>query len=210
MTKPSSVSVFVSAFLLGAGTVLLERYIRSKKKATAAAIVGSNVEERMPAPRRFGAAIQLKRGMYDRYRELHDAIWPDVLERIYQSNIRNFVIYYHEETNTLYQSFEWIGHWKAGSGSSADMTEEEEQALLDRDMRAIGDDPITRKWWSECEPCQQPFSQWKAAAVPGQLLPSQGGKGDWWAAMECMCTAGHWPTSYSRQTCDPDFVKLTD
>lgn len=204
----STASALVGAFLLGAATVLLERYLRQRKRGSSG---DSNVDERFPAPRRFAAAIRLKPEKYRRYRELHDNVWEEVQERMYQSNIRNFVIYYHEETSTMFQSFEWIGHWKAavaaGAGADcSDLSEEEEQRLLDRDMSAISDDPVTRRWWSECEPCQQPFSQWKA----GSKLPSDGGTGDWWVAMECLCHLGHWPTSYSRQRCDPEFVKLTE
>jgi L-rhamnose mutarotase len=203
----SAAGALASAFLLGAGTVLLQRYYlnQSKQACNSRGISihekANNLEESLPAPRRFGAAIQLKRDQYRRYRELHDNVWEDVLQRMHQSNIRNFVIYYHEETSTLFQSFEWIGHWNVGTGADSKV---EEERLFERDMKAIADDPVTRKWWQECEPCQKPFSQW----LDGSAAPSQGGSGDWWAPMECLCHTGHWPTAYSRHRQDPDFIKL--
>jgi L-rhamnose mutarotase len=135
----------------------------------------------IPPPRRFGACIKLIPEKYMEYRTLHDNVWDNVQKRIYLSHIRNFNIYYHKETSTLYQSFEWIGHWdrilqkmkqqnmKNDSGTTSSSSSnnniisfsiEEEQELLDSDFKAIGLDPITRDWWKLCEPCQQPFQQW--------------------------------------------------
>lgn len=168
---------------------------------------GNNLKEKYPAPRRFGAAIGLKPDQYRRYRELHDAVWSDVLDRMYKSKIRNFVIYYHEETHTLYQHFEWIGHWTTPAPKNAI----EEERLFETDMLAIANDPIVRIWWKECEPCQDPFSQWMKGANP----PSEGGSwaegdkvvtGDWWAPMIPVTHCGHWPVAYSHQDRDPDFV----
>lgn len=168
-----------------------------------------NLEEAYPAPRRFGAAIRLTN--YRRYRELHDAVWEPVLERMHRSHIRNFCIFYHAETSTLYHTFEWVGHWQQGGGNGATigtvlLSPEEEKVLFDKDMEAIANDPITLDWWKECEQCQQPFDQWsKGTGIP----PSEGGKGDWWAPMQCVCHTGHWPTSYTNQRHDSDFVKLS-
>lgn len=160
-------------------------------------------EEKLPAPRRHAAAIRLRLGKYQRYRELHDHVWEAVLKRMYQSNIRNFSIYYHEEYSTLYQSFEWIGHWRFYERYLRMPTPTEEQELFAADMQAIADDPNTREWWKECEPCQVPFSQW-TSSVP----PSEGGKGNWWAPLECVAFCGYWPTEYSEEKCDPDFACL--
>jgi L-rhamnose mutarotase len=211
-TTTFAVSLCIGAFFIGIGAAGILEQFRRKRRPD---LVGDhNISELLPAPRRFGAAILLKREQYQRYRELHDAVWDQVLERMYQSNIRNFAIYYHPETSTMFQSFEWIGHWKAitdkgncvKSLTQTTLTAEEERVLLDRDMAAIANDPITRTWWKECEPCQQPFAQWDA----NNVLPSDGGTmGNWWAPMECLCHTGHWPTAYSRQRRDPDFVKMS-
>ena len=184
------VSAVVGA-IVGALSVCLYQKIMLRGKET-----DRNLNERHPAPRRFGAAIKLRPEQYKAYRQLHDKVWEKVLERIYLSNIRNFKIFFHPETSTMFQSFEWIGHWKA-----TDVVDEAE--LFQADMQAIADDPVTREWWKLCEPCQEPFSQW-SSPVP----PSSGGSGDWWAPLECLCETGHWPTAYSAQRHDPDFVKM--
>jgi L-rhamnose mutarotase len=119
---------------------------------------------------------------------------------MYQSNIRNFTIYYHKETSTLFQHFEWIGH--------LEHPEQDEKAVFQNDMDAIAADPVTREWWRECEPCQEPFSQWKAWSKRNP--PSEGGAGEWWAPLECVTHCGHWPLAYSSQRRDPDFVPLSN
>lgn len=159
--------------------------------------------DKLPAPRRYASVIRLRIGKYQKYRELHDNVWESVLERMYKSNIRNFSIYYHEEYSTLYQSFEWIGHWCFYKRYLRLPTPTEEQELFASDMKAIADDPATREWWKECEPCQVPFSQWTSS-----MPPSEGGKGDWWAPLECVAFCGHWPTRYSEENRDPDFACL--
>jgi L-rhamnose mutarotase len=195
-----------------------------------------NIREVDPAPRRFGACIRLHPDQYTTYRILHDQVWEAVQERMYQSHIRNFTIYYHPETSVLYQSFEWIGHWdhhhhhhrpKTTTTNNENEEEEtthslllstaEEQQLLAADFDAIRKDPITREWWKLCEPCQLPFAQWdhhhrkENDDVSLLLPPSQGGtKGDWWAPMECICHTGHWPIAYTQRRNDPDFVPLLE
>jgi L-rhamnose mutarotase len=188
-----STIVAVVAATLTAGALLVWNQRRSRR--------GSNAAEHFPAPRRYGACIQLQRDQYLLYRTLHDNAWESVLERMYLSHIRNFVIYYHEETSTLFQSFEWIGHWCGNRTLSKD----EEQQLFQQDMDAIGNDPVTREWWKLCEPCQIPFAQFDKET---DLPPSQGGTKDWWSPMECVCHTGHWPVVYSSQRRDPDFVPL--
>ncbi len=168
------------------------------------------------APRRFGACIKLKPDQYVTYRTLHDQVWDQVQQRLYDSHIRNFTIHYHAETSTLYQHFEWIGHWMAfheaaSKHSSWLLSGTDEHALLDADFHAIAHDPVTREWWNKCEPCQEPFSQWyqQQEQQKHQVLPSEGNTtGDWWAPLECVCHLGHYPIAYSTQTTDPDFVPL--
>lgn len=154
----SAAHTFVFGILLGYTVfkIVAERDKRKKR------LNGDNSSEEFPAPRRFGASIRLAPGKYRRYRELHDSIWEDVLKRMQSSNIRNFVIYYHEETQTLFQHFEWIGHFGKKYGHNRDeppLSRVEEDRLFEADMLSILNDPMTRIWWKECEPCQVPFAQ---------------------------------------------------
>ena len=73
----------------------------------------------------------------EEYRELHAAVWPDVLRMIRVCNIRNYSIYLKD--NTLFSYFEYTGK------------------DFDADMAKMAADPTTRKWWDVCKPCQEPL-----------------------------------------------------
>ena len=93
--------------------------------------------DRHPADR-VGQVIALKPEKKDYYLKLHAETWPTILERIRKSNIRNYSIYMTELEGKLYlfSYFEYIGDdW-------------------DADMKAIADDPETKRWWKETDPCQ--------------------------------------------------------
>ena len=40
------------------------------------------------------------------YTQLHDHTWDEVMARMAKSNMRNFVVYYHEETGLMFHHFE--------------------------------------------------------------------------------------------------------
>jgi L-rhamnose mutarotase len=99
---------------------------------------------------RFASVIGLKPAMEQRYRELHAAAWPAVMERLRQSNIQNYSIYITELAGAkyLFSYFEYTGNdWEA-------------------DSAAIAADPNTQQWWQETDPCQlqlpnrQPGANW--------------------------------------------------
>lgn len=104
-----------------------------------------------PACIRIGTITGLKPEMEKKYRELHAAVWPGVLDRIYKSNIRNYSISLKKVGGKLYlfSYFEYVGkNWQ-------------------KDMDAIAADPETsKKWWKETDPCQIPF---EAAAEKQQI-----------------------------------------
>jgi L-rhamnose mutarotase len=87
---------------------------------------------------RFGSVIGLSPHKEQVYRELHADAWPTVLERLRQSNISNYSIYVTELDGKkyLFSYFEYKGNDFEG------------------DMRAIAQDPETRRWWKETDPCQ--------------------------------------------------------
>jgi L-rhamnose mutarotase len=108
-----------------------------------------------PAVKRYGMVIGLKPEKTAEYKELHAAVWPGVLKKIKECNIRNYSIYLKEvepEKHYLFAYFEYTG------------------SDFEADMEKMAADPITRKWWQETDPCQY-------------AVPTHGPK-EWWSRME--------------------------
>ncbi|SMG57921.1 L-rhamnose mutarotase [Paraburkholderia susongensis] len=74
------------------------------------------------------------------YKQLHAEVWPEVLARIRQSNIRNYAIFLREPENLLFGYWEYVGHDFAA------------------DMAAMAADPATQRWWALTAPCQARLS----------------------------------------------------
>ena len=91
--------------------------------------------------KRYGMVIGIRPEKIEEYKELHAAVWPDVLKMISACNIRNYSIYLKD--NFLFSYFEYTGK------------------DFDADMAKMAADPTTRKWWDVCEPCQDPLSSRK-------------------------------------------------
>ena len=87
--------------------------------------------------KRYGMIIKLKPDRVEEYKELHAAVWPDVLSLITQYHIRNYSIYLKDLT--LFSYLEYIGN------------------DYESDMAKMAADPITQKWWDVCKPCMLPI-----------------------------------------------------
>lgn len=85
---------------------------------------------------RFASVIRLRPEKEAEYRELHAAVWPDVLDRLKRSNVRNYSIFLRDGLLVSYLEY-------TGTDYAAD-------------MQAIRDDPETQRWWTFTDPCQQP------------------------------------------------------
>ena len=81
--------------------------------------------------------IDVKPKKIEEYKKLHAAVWPDILKKITECNIRNYSIYLKD--NTLFSYFEYVG------------------TDFNADMAKMAADPITQKWWDVCKPCQNPL-----------------------------------------------------
>lgn len=77
----------------------------------------------------------------EEYERLHAAVWPEVLAKIEEVNIRNYSIYRYGEL--LFSYFEYVGN------------------DFDGDMKKMADDPMTQKWWDVCMPLQRPVAERK-------------------------------------------------
>ena len=86
---------------------------------------------------RMGFVIGINPADIPRYKELHAAVWPGVLERLKASNITNYSIFLREPENLMF------GYWEY-TGSD-----------FEADMAAIAEDAITQEWWAVCGPMQR-------------------------------------------------------
>jgi len=90
--------------------------------------------------KRYGSVIELLPEKEKQYRELHAAVWPDVVKAIKKANIRNFNIYVAEINGKkyLFSYLEYTGNDPA------------------KDFASIGLDKTTKeKWWPITDACQQ-------------------------------------------------------
>ena len=103
---------------------------------------------------RVGMVIGLRPRMVESYKLLHKYSWPEVLQKIYEGNIRIYSIYLHKlkDKYYLFSYFEYVGD------------------DFDADMAMIDNDPATIAWIKFTDKgCQLP-------------IPTRA-KGEWWANM---------------------------
>jgi L-rhamnose mutarotase len=93
---------------------------------------------------RMGMVIGIEAAHIDEYKALHAAVWPQVLERLQQAQVRNYTIFLREPENLLFGYWEYHGQDFAA------------------DMALIAADPETQRWWRLCVPCQRPFESRRA------------------------------------------------
>ncbi len=89
--------------------------------------------------RRMGMMIGIRPEHLPEYRRLHADAWPEILERLSASNIRNYSIFLREPENVMF------GYWEYHGTDFA------------TDSAAIDADPKTREWWGICGPMQVPL-----------------------------------------------------
>ncbi len=98
-----------------------------------------------PEPKRYCWVTGLKSEKADYYRELHANLWPSVAQQIKKSHIQNFSIHEIEIKGDTYliAYLEYTGN------------------DFEADMKAMGEDAETIRWWKETDPCQSPLPQAK-------------------------------------------------
>lgn len=87
---------------------------------------------------RYASVIGMPAENRAEYEKLHADVWPEVLKKIHEVNIRNYSIYRYGEL--LFSYFEYVGD------------------DFDGDMKKMADDPMTQKWWDVCMPLQRPVA----------------------------------------------------
>ncbi|MGE5314378.1 MAG: L-rhamnose mutarotase [Acidobacteriota bacterium] len=98
--------------------------------------------------KRFGQVIGVKPEAFERYRQHHAAVWPEVLAMIKECHIENYSIFHKD--GQLFAYFEYTGE------------------DFEADMARMAADPSTQKWWAVMEPMQEPVANRK----PGEWWAS--------------------------------------
>ncbi len=88
--------------------------------------------------KRYAMVINIKPEKLTDYKNLHAAVWPDVLNILSKHHIKNYSIFWKD--NWLFGYLEYHG----------------EDYI--NDMQKIADYPITQQWWQLTIPCQEPLS----------------------------------------------------
>jgi L-rhamnose mutarotase len=99
---------------------------------------------------RYGMVLGVKPEKLDEYKRLHAAVWPEVLAILRSIHVRNYTIFHKDEL--LFAYLEYYGDDIAA------------------DFRRMNAEPVIKKWYAECSPCQVPLATRK--------------EGEWWADME--------------------------
>ncbi|MFV0378773.1 MAG: L-rhamnose mutarotase [Mangrovibacterium sp.] len=92
--------------------------------------------------KRFGQIIGVKPEHFEKYREYHAAVWPEILEKIKECNIQNYSIFHKD--GQLFAYLEYTGD------------------DFDADMAKMAADKKTQEWWAIMEPMQQPVKNRQA------------------------------------------------
>ena len=88
---------------------------------------------------RIGMVIGIKPERIEEYKKVHAAVWPAILAKISECNIKNYSIFLREPENLMFGYFEYHG------------------TDLAADNARIAADPTMREWWALCGPMQVPF-----------------------------------------------------
>jgi L-rhamnose mutarotase len=76
---------------------------------------------------RYAFKMKLKPGFKEEYKKRHDEIWPELKKLLYEAGIRDYSIFFDEETNILFAVQKVVGN----TGS-----------------QDLGQQEIVKKWWA--------------------------------------------------------------
>lgn len=126
-------------YLAGSGSVWAQepakRNVQRPKAATK-----QLAEKKSRQVKRVGSVVGLNRKTAEEYVILHAHVWPEVLDRLRKSNVRNYSIFMGELDDGnlyLFSYFEYVGD------------------DFEADMKAISEDPATQQWWKLTDPLQK-------------------------------------------------------
>ncbi|WP_327003817.1 L-rhamnose mutarotase [Dactylosporangium sp. NBC_01737] len=103
----------------------------------------------MSAPRgveRHALIVGVRPERREEYLRLHSAVWPQVEQTLRDANITNYSIFIVGDM--LFAYYEYVG--------------DDHEA----DLAKVGEDPVTREWWTHTDPCQVRIVEER---IPGAL-----------------------------------------
>ncbi len=77
--------------------------------------------------KRYAFKMKLKPGCKEEYKKRHDQIWPELKQLLENSGIRDYSIFFDEESHTLFATQKVTG---------------------DQDSQDLGKTEIVQKWWT--------------------------------------------------------------
>ena len=100
--------------------------------------------------KRMCRIIKIKPEIIVEYKQIHAAVWPEILKAIADSNVKNYSIFLREPENLL------ISYWEYHGTDYA------------KDMEEIKKAPRMQEWWDITDPMQVPLEtrgkgEWWAA-----------------------------------------------
>jgi len=94
--------------------------------------------------KRMGALIGIRPERIAEYKKTHAAVWPEVLAKIADCNMKNYTIFLREPENLLFAYWEYHGDDWA------------------KDAAKMAADKRTQDWWEIHEPMQAPLDTRKS------------------------------------------------
>ena len=76
---------------------------------------------------KFAFKMKLHSSKLEEYRRRHDEIWPELVEALHEAKIRDYSIYYDDETRILFATM-----WRS----------------KDHGLEALAKSELMRKWWA--------------------------------------------------------------
>jgi len=101
--------------------------------------------------------VKLKPEYVDKYKEVHQRVWPEVLKAIKEAGIEDYAIFHDKDSGILFASFKYVGYNYAG------------------DMERMRENPKVQEWWKMTDSYQE-------SLVPGATSSAEGEP--WWKAVD--------------------------
>ncbi|OTB07298.1 hypothetical protein M426DRAFT_317983 [Hypoxylon sp. CI-4A] len=121
-------------------------------------MMSPDTEPKPKAARRIAQIVKLKPEFLEKYKEVHAAVWPEVLQQIKACNIEDYSIYHDPSSSVLFATFKYVGFDFEG------------------DMERMRENPRVREWWAMTDGFQE-------SLVPG-AKDSESGNPPWWKELE--------------------------